>query len=304
MSEKELKKKVGELKHVIEEKKKEVRELQSQLSHLRRESSEFRTKRDQLNAKAKEFSTQAKEAIQKRNGLNKQIAELKKKRREQISKMKALAGHIKESKRKRDDLNRSARGTDEILQERFQRDLGLLLNEDIPLEQEMKLFERVLEVKDRLASAELATGLHQKVVDNYSKLKDINIAADEFTRQIQELAAQSDKHHEEAMTMFKEIKPLRAQSDELHCRVVEKYEAMKPLRDSVAQVREAIEKLREEMAPHIDELEKIRLERERKKKAETAKEVREKIGKKKRISLEDFRVLLEQGESLSPDLSQ
>jgi len=293
MNEGELKDKVNKYRTQIEQMEGEIEGVLSQIRIFQREANKLRSLRDEGNEKCKKLSASAKELRDKRDALNGTIAELKEKRTSLMSQIKGMSSEIKKSKEERDKLNQSARGTDSSLNALFERNLNMLLNEDIPLSKEIRLFEGIFEMKDRLKSAKEATGLHLKVVSTYEGLKGLDVQADDISAEIRKLADESEKYHLEAVSIYDSIDKLRKESDEYHRQLLEKYDAMNPLRDRVTALKEDIKKISEEMGPFLEQLGEIKSKKDEERKAQMALDVQKKLKSSKRLSFDDFKTLIE-----------
>jgi uncharacterized coiled-coil DUF342 family protein len=204
-----------------------------------------------------------------------------------------MSGNIKESKEKRDQLNRSARGSDTSLIERYEHDLDSLMTKDIPLEKEIRIFESIFSLVDRVEAAKEATQFHKKVVSTYDEIKGLDDMADKLSQQIRALADESEKYHLKAVEIYAQVDALRKSADESHAKLLEKYNRVNPLRDKITELKKEIDKVQTDMDPFDDEMAKIRLAREGERKAQLAVEAKQKLKTSKRISFDDFRAILE-----------
>lgn len=296
MNEKELKEHINTLRHEIDKKNSDIKRLYKEINFHKAEADKLRTERDESAGKVKKLSTEAKDFIKKRDEVNTEISGLKKKRILLLTDIKNLGGTIKDVKVKRDELNRIARGTNERIQFSYELSFDTLLNKDLPLNDEIKIFDNLFEIRDRFIAAKKANKIHQSVSNTYTNIKNINAELDEIHGKIQNLAQESQKNHENAMRIYKEIDELRKYSDECHGKLLEKYDLMNPLRDNVTSIKNEIKEIREKLTPFVTEIENIRLERDERKKEKDALEAKEKLQSKKRLSLEDFKILLDRNE--------
>lgn len=293
MNEKELKDKINTLRTEIGKKKKEINKVLAEVRTHQKEINELRTSRDQGNEECKKLSQEARVLREQRDELNKQISKLKDERKKLNDKIKSMSGTIKDSKVKRDELNKSARGTDSNLATRFERDMDSLLNKDIPLDKEVKLFNSIFKLIERLEAAREATEFHKKVVETYEEIKGLDDKADELSAQIRKLADESEKYHLQAVEVYQRVDSIRKEADESHKKLLEKYKVVNPLKDNITAIRKEMEKVQEEMAPFAEEMEKIRAKREGERKAQMAVEAKEKLKTSKRISFDDFRAIID-----------
>lgn len=296
MNEKDLKEKINALRHEIDKRNKDIKRLYGEINFHKVEADKFRIERDNSASKIKKFNAEAVEFIKKRDSANSEISELKKKRDLPLNEIRILRSSIKDTRIQRDELNTVARGTSDRLQISYEISFDTLLNKDIALQDEIKIFENLFEIRDRFIAAKNANKMHQSVSRTYDDMKNINKELDEIHNKIQSLAQESQKNHEGAMSIYKEIDELRKYSDECHKKLLETYDYMNPLRDNVTAIKKEIKEIQEKLTPFVTELEKIRSKREERKKEESALEAKEKLQSKKRLSIEDFRILLERNE--------
>ncbi|MFH0862025.1 MAG: hypothetical protein V1875_03245 [Candidatus Altiarchaeota archaeon] len=293
MNENDLKDKINEYRNEIEKKKKAINDILSEIKVHQKEIVSLRTARDLGNDECKRLSLQARELREKRDQLNMKIAALKEERRILNEQIKSRSGAIKDSKEKRDILNRSARGSDSTLVTRYERDMDALLNRDIPLDKEIKLFDNIFKLIDRVEAAREATEFHKKVISTYDEIKSLDDKADKISADIRALADESEKYHLKAVEIYAQVDELRKKADESHVKLLEKYNIVSPSRDKITALKKDMDKIQEEMNPYLGEQDKIRQTKEGERKAQLAVEAKQKLKSSKRISFDDFRALLE-----------
>ena len=103
--------------------------------------------------KANKMSEEAKIFTANRDELNSKISALKERRNSLITEIKGLTKDIRESKNARDQLNKTARGSDEALLGMYMNDLDALLNKEISLSDEIRIFEKLFEISERVEVA-------------------------------------------------------------------------------------------------------------------------------------------------------
>ena len=296
MDEAKLKKDIKHLRDEIEKENGSIKNIYFEMKVYSKKADEFRAVRDMSNEKSKELRINAKKLIDERNEITKTIQELKEKRKKQIDNVKSLSKGMDGMKNERDSLNKTARGKFISLMNGYVERYEKLLKKEMPLEDEIKLFEKVLEIKDRLIKAHEADSLHKGIIEEYEKTKSLDDEIDAISAKIRENAEQAQKKHEEARTIFAEIDTLRKTGDDNHKKLIEIYDEMKPFREKIGAVKEAIKRLQTELEPLNEQLRDIHKKTEETEKEETLMEARKKIKASKRIDIRDFRLLLEKGE--------
>jgi uncharacterized coiled-coil DUF342 family protein len=301
MNENELKDKLNVLRNEVERHKRQINEVLSEVKVHQKDIMVLRNTRDQKNDECKRLSQEAKKYRESRDELNAKIAQLKEERRGINDRIKSMSGAIKESKEKRDLLNRSARGSDASLVSRYERDMEALMTRDIPLDKEIKIFESIFSLMDRVEAAKEATNFHQKVISTYDEIKGHDDRADKLSAEIRALADESEKFHLQAVEVYAKVDALRKEADDAHALLLEKYNVVNPLRDKITAIKKDMDKVQEDMSPYSDEMDKIRAVKEGERKAQLAVEAKQKLKTSKRISFEDFKAIIE-GDA-SKDLS-
>ena len=295
MNEKDLKSKINDFRHEIDAREKEISALYSKLNLHKAETDKIRVARDQLNGKVKELSSRAKECRDLRDKLNREIVEHKKKYKALITDVKGLNEKIKKDKQERDKLNKTANGSEELLDRIYAKNMGILTSKDIPLEDEIRLFEQMSELTERRAAAKKATVLHNDVLSSYKQLKEYDSRIAELSAKIDSMKAESDTLHKKALEAYAEISVFRDKSNEQHKILLEKYTVTDPIRSRIDSLKEEIKRIQGEMAPFLEDFEKLSQAKVVEKRVQTAKEAMDKLKHRKRVSLDDFKVLMENG---------
>jgi uncharacterized coiled-coil DUF342 family protein len=172
------------------------------------------------------------------------------------------------------------------------------LNQDIALDKEIKLFNGIFQLMERLEAAREATEFHKKVLSTYQEIKGLDEKADGISAEIRALADESEKYHLQAVGIYGRVDELRKEADESHRKLLEKYAVLNPLRDKATAIRNELAKVQEEMTPYKEELDKIKAKRDEERKAQRAVEAKEKLKNSKRITFDDFRAIIEGEEKL------
>ncbi|MFH1721678.1 MAG: hypothetical protein ABH950_03625 [Candidatus Altiarchaeota archaeon] len=298
MDEKKLKAEVAELQSKINGFDEEIRKIYSEISVHQKDADKFRRGRDQKNNEAKEVLALAKKFISQRDEFNSKVAELKKERKQLIDKASAKNKKIKSAKEKRNELNKDARGTNDMLEDIFRSDLHSLLEKDMPLDVEIKLYEKIFSTWNRLKAVKRADQLHSDVVNSYREITSMHERINGSGDEIQKLAQESEKNHIQAMEYYKQLDAIREESTKIHHKLLEKYDKINPYRDKVREIKDRINDVQEQMKPINQQLEAIDSERNQEERVKKAEAVKEKLSKRKRISLDDFRILLGKEEIL------
>lgn len=293
LSERELKEKINLLRQKLEQNERELKTIFRDISLHNEGGQDLKAKRDGLNARVKELSPKAAELRKKRDETNAKIAELKAMRENLRGKGREFSEKIGELKKTRDDLNTTARGRFETLEKAYSEELDIFLTADIPLEHEINVYTRLLELSQRLEATKKANQVHSEISEEYGKAKVIYTDMDSLHSQIQALAEESQKYHEEMIRIYNEVDTLRKEADSYHAQLSEKFKNISPLRKKIGALKAEIPKLRDELGAYIEQMKEYQIARDEQKNEGKREEAKEKLSKKGRLSLDEFRLLVE-----------
>lgn len=293
LSERELKEKINLLRQRLEQSERELKTIFRDISLHNEGGQDLKAKRDGLNARVKELSPKAAELRKKRDETNAKIAELKAMRDNLRGKGKEFSEKIGELKKTRDDLNTTARGRFETLEKAYSEELNIFLTADISLEHEINVYNRLLELSQRLEATKKANEVHSEISVEYDKAKVIYTDMDSLHAQIQALAQESQKFHEEMIKIYDEVDTLRKEADSYHAQLSEKFKNISPLRKKIGALKAEIPKLRDELGAYIEQMKGYQIAKDEQKNEGKREEAKEKLSKKGRLSLDEFRLLVE-----------
>jgi uncharacterized coiled-coil DUF342 family protein len=293
LPERELKEKINVLRQRLEQNERELKNTFREISLHNDVGQESKAKRDSLNAKVKELSPKAAELRKKRDETNARIAELKSMREKLKNRGKEFSEKIGELKKTRDELNTEARGRFETLEKAYSEELNIFLTADIPLEHEINVYNRLIELARRLEATKKANEIHVEISVEYNQAKGIFTDMDSLHAQIQALAQESQKYHEEMIALYNEIDAIRKEADSYHAQVSEKYKGIAPLRKRISALKAEIPRLRDELGVYLEQMKEIQLSKDEKKSEGKRELAKEKFQKSGRVSLEEFRILVE-----------
>lgn len=297
ISEKDLKLKVNELRTQITRDERELRSLFNELRLHRTNMAELKEKRDGLNAQVKEMVARARELKEKRDEVNARISELKNVKNARISASQQASDEIAKLKAERDALNQVSRGTVDIISKAYSAELDTFLNADVPLQHEIDVFGRLLQLEERLRAAMKADEVHRKIQETYDATMSQQAGNGEnIGPAIKELADTSQQYHVEMVELYKKVDEMRKDADLCHAQIKEKFGVTEPLRAKIDPLKQRISQLRDELNGYLEKLNDIQLVKDEKKQQEQRVVAKEKLEKTGKMSLQDLKVLMENGD--------
>jgi uncharacterized coiled-coil DUF342 family protein len=295
-SEVELKHRINVLRQQIDSKERDIKALFKEMNLHNKSANELRTRRDELNKQVKEIRKIANDYKNKRDEVNKKIAELKKPRDEMINRQTSYTDRIEELKKTRDDLNKIARGRIDFLNKAYEEQLNKFSTLDIPLEYEQSLFERLLELGERLEAINKANTIHGEMGDVYGKVHEFKHELNTISALIRDMASESQAHHEAMLKTYGELDEIKSRSNEYHRQLIEIYKITRPIKEKIDVLKKALSNTREELDIYLEKMKEIQLVKDEVKKDEKRIEAKDKFQKSGRLSLEDLRLLMENDE--------
>lgn len=293
LQERELKEKTNQLRQRLDKNEREIKSIFREISLHNEGGKDLKAKRDGLNARVKELSKKASELRNERDEVNKQIAELKSQRNEFRKAGKAAGEKIGSLKKARDDLNKTARGRVETLDKAYSEEMDKFMNADIPLEYEINLFNRLIELGQRLRATKKASEIHIEMSQEYTRTKEVYSGMDSVHDKIQALSEESQKYHEGAIALYNEMDAIRKEADTYHAQLSEKYRCISPLRSRIDVLKADSQHVREELDAYLEQGKEIQLAKDERKNEEKRVEARDKFKKSGRLSLDELRILVE-----------
>lgn len=297
ISEKDLKLKVNELRTQITHDERELRSLFNELRLHRTNMTELKEKRDALNAQVKEMVTKARDLKEKRDAINTKISELKNVKNARISASQQISDEITKLKAERDALNQVSRGTVDMISKAYAAELDTVLNADVPLQHEIDVFGRLLQLEERLKAAMKADEVHRKIQETYDAAVSQHAGSGEnIGSNIKELAEISQQYHVEMIDLYKKVDEMRKDADLCHAQIKEKFGITEPLRAKIDPLKLRISQLRDELNGYLEKLNDIQLIKDEKKQQEQRVVAKEKLEKTGKMSLQDLKLLMENGD--------
>lgn len=296
MTEQDVKNKSNKLRNALERDEKTLKAIFRELKLHRGDSDDLKKKRDELNARVREQSKTAQDSRSKRDEINLKITMLKNERSEEMNKTKAKSDEINRLKTKRDEYNKVSKGTYDILMKNYSENLRKFLEDDINLDHEKNLFERLTDLTGRVKATKEANELHGKIQEIYNDNKGMYTRSDELSAEIKQLSEESQKYHLEMIEVFRKVDELRKEADGFHKRLSEKSALIKPTTAKIDPLKKSIALTRKELEIYLDRLKDFQNERDGKRVDKIHTSAKEKLKQNGRLSLEDLSALIEKGE--------
>jgi uncharacterized coiled-coil DUF342 family protein len=268
----------------------ELQSLRDQRNRLLNECREWVERRNTLNSELKQLSEKVRALRSERDSMNAEVKSLKASRdrmREEIadrrSKMAEALRPLREGREVRGSFRKTKRSFED-LEWRLQ-------TSSLKLEEENKLVAQIKELEIQLAQHQKLNELKSEIRSQKSALEALRHEAQSIHERLLAAAQSSAKVHEEMMQSVKKLKEAKVAADDAHRRFL--------------QARSELEEVEQKILNNVLEKKKIRremfggeeAERQRKGKARVerlAESGSVKLSRGKKVSLEEFKALMEQ----------
>jgi uncharacterized coiled-coil DUF342 family protein len=295
VSDAEIKKQIDKLKNKLEIEWQALDQIFTEIKSKRDVLNDYKTRRDEFNQIVKELISQGKELQKERDTIRESV-----KPKVMIIKnlrlnIKEFSKQISELKNIRDGKHREAKGSKVGLKDNVESSLTTLLNLDLSLKDEITLFNMIFSARSRYDAKVVADDAHNQIQEIYNTLKDSENQIISLEGQINAINHQAQDKHNESVTKFKEKDEARIKSNELHQQVLDGYKEMKEYRQQTDEIKKNIAELKGELNVLYKKLrasDRKRLDTAKKEKLEGAKE---KLKDKKKMDLDELRLLIESG---------
>lgn len=296
LNERDLKNRVNELRNKIEKSERQLSSVFRELKNNRTDIGELKEKRNALNQQVKEKVAKAQEFKSKRDEINRVISECKENRSAVNARTQELFSGIAKLKEKRDEYNHFSRGSVEVLSKAYAAELEALFKNELPLEVEIKVFQKLEELGKRLEAAEKANEIHTNIQESYMKSKGIHNKGDEIHEKIKALSEESQTYHVEMLETFNTADEIRKEANMYHAQITDKITNINSIKVKIDPLKASIDKNRKELSGCLEKLKEIQLKKEENTVTQKHSNAREKLQKNARMSLEDLKILIEKGD--------
>ncbi|HID90943.1 TPA: hypothetical protein EYP44_03180 [Candidatus Bathyarchaeota archaeon] len=246
--------------------------ISAEMADVRGRIASLRQRRDEYNRRAREISSKIREVRARRGLVISEIRTLARTRRDVITQMRALRERVNEARRALPsgfDPGRLYRLRDE-LEWRIQ-------TEGLPLDEEKRLVAEVKRISLKLAGFEELKSLRGKIEELRGQVDKIGKDVTERRGTVKALGV-------EIARLVKEREEIRKVADSYHEKVVEAIRRLKGLEDELKEVNE-------ELASLLSKLMEARRAREKDIRRRKVKEIKEKLRKGQRVTIEELALL-------------
>ncbi len=262
------------------------------------EAKEHAEKRDKLNEQGRKLRQEIDALEKERDSLNIRVKTLKQHRDEARTKSHPIIEKIREHRQKIIDLKEKApRRSRAQVQKELEDIEWKIQTTSMDMQEEKKLMVDVKQLEIQLNAHKKIEKQNEKILELKKELETLKKEADAAHQELTATAQKSQEIHANMIAKINEAKNLKAEADRLHAAYVQAKEQTKPLYEEIRRLVEQKQGLTEQkrkLRVEEENLQKSMRDEDIKKKKETEKELKEKLGSQAKDKLQ-------RGEKLSWD---
>jgi len=255
---------------------------------LDREARTLARQRDELNEQFQKYKEEIRSLKEKRNNLNLLVHELKEKRERARRKIVQTRTEIESIKKTIEGLKERARGGYSTLKKRMDALEWKIQTTSLTAKEETRLMAQMKDLASKLEVYQKIRELADRIVMLQAGLGANRLIALDSHEQLTQLAEESEAHHENMMGIVKQASELKERADKTHAGFLDFRRRADAEHAEYLRAKE----LRDKMITEA-QVERLRKEREVRRKIEESAE--EKLKRKEKLSLDEFRTLIEKG---------
>ena len=284
--------KVEDQLRILNELETQIAELRARFQSTKEEAKVWAEKRDALNAQSKKIWEEAKDLRARRDELNERIKKLKEERTKLHAEVAPKREELEALKKKMDELPGRTGGNARSIAKRIEELDWEIQTNPLTLAEEKELVGRIKVLEEQMIVCKDAEAVRNRLLELRSEFGSLKITANDIHEKITELAKQSQELHEKMLAKIKEAETIRPEADEAH----KKYSSLR------SQADEAYGSL-VEAAAHAKAIGlQVRQERENEERrrveaalATGSEEAMRKLKEKRKITLDEFKILKSKG---------
>ncbi|MFH0797999.1 MAG: hypothetical protein V1906_01160 [Candidatus Woesearchaeota archaeon] len=280
-----------DLKKVAEDfEKMDVSDLKNKLDELNKSKEEWFNKKEELKQKIAEMINEAKSLRSNKDDFTKKVEELKKGRDQFNAEVQDLVKKIKDLNKQNQDrfVKLGERASPDMIKRQIDKLESDLETQAVSFDKEKKIMKQINSLKKKLSSSEEASTMLNESDDVSKKINEAKAKADEFHQKLKDYVKDHKTDFKKFTKLSREINKMKKVQEDAFAKFIdfkqEFVEANRILKDKLGDVKEK----KKEQKKKKDEKIKARHDMEEEMINEKAKEVDEKLKKKKILTTEDL----------------
>jgi len=273
-----------ELVSALREHKAKANEIRTRLDAINKEKEQWFLAKSGFSSKIKALISQIKELRLQRDSLTKDVKDFKVKRNSAHKELMTVAPEIKDHSVDRELLRKRP----EFIKTQMDRIETAIETSGMSFEKEKELMKKLKALKKEFQSVTLARAEAREIRDLSAKVHDLGKEAQTFHHLVVHKAGESQKVHEQIVSISKQIDALKPKEKEALSKFLEFKKQLNELYPSLKSEYAEMDKIKEQ----LDKLDSERVQSSFAKKAQSLEQlkisVEDKIKGKKKLTLNDL----------------
>lgn len=245
-------------------------------------------KRDELNEQFQKLKEQIQELKEKRDSLNLQVRELKAKREEARRRLSDKRNEADSVRKTIAGLEKRASGSYSNLKKRMQELEWRIQTNPLSTKEEARLIAQIKGLESQVVVHDKIRELKDRLIMLQAKTNAARLSANEAHEKLSKIAQDSEIYHGKMIEVVKQASDLKSKADEAHLDYVQVKRKADEAHLEYVSAKELKQKI-------ITEDQMVRLKKQQEVKKKTENVAEEKLKKGERLSLDEFRALVEKG---------
>lgn len=279
-----------ELLQEFNKKKAEVTQSRDELNRINSVKENFYKEKREVSKKIFEDITRIKDLRKERDTLTAEVRELKGERQKHSAKVKEKISEVQEVNKQRKEVQDKYHisGDPTELQRQMDHLETKIETEPMSFDKEQKIMKLIKQLKKKLGEATKISNVWTKSHEVRKEIDEEKKMSDDLHKKVQKQAEESQKRHEELITLSNEVKELKKKEEE----TLKGYIKEKTTYDEIKKKLEEELKALNELSRQIDEMKGVKTKEKKARKDEEVNKivmsVEEKIKKKQKLTTEDL----------------
>lgn len=274
----------------LKEKKDLVRDLRSKLNEINIEKEKCFHEKDKISSEIRNQISMLKDAKENRDKLTGVVKKSKESRDELNNAIKAKIEELKKYEQERDAIvkKHNIRGDPAMIKKEIERLEFQYETSVMSFDKEKEFMSKIKELKKRYEQVGKVSTVWKKIHDVSMEIEKLKQEANQFHKQIQTNAGQSQEKHEVLIESSKVIKDQKKSEKDLQTKFLEQKAKFNELNITLKKELEELNQIYTKLDMNRDEAREVRKESQRKTLAEKRKEAEDKMKRGEKLTTEDI----------------
>jgi len=279
---------MAQITETVEDLDERISSLRIKRNHLDGQAQALAKERDELNSQFQKLREQIQELKKRRDSLNQQVRELKAAREESRKHLVTRKGKTDSVKKIIQNLETKASGSYSELKRKMDDLEWRIQTSALSPKEEARLIGQIKQFESRVVVHEKIRELKDKAIMLQAGIGAARLKANEAHEKMSELAKESELYHEKMLEAVKQASEVKEKADEIH----REYVGLKKQADEAHLEYIKVKETKQRIVVE-DQMKRLRKQQEVKERIESSAE--EKLKKGEKLSLDEFRTLVEKG---------